>query len=126
MRHFRGESYVARLLIVDDAAFMRKLLTEMVAGKHEVCGEATTGLEAIEKYKELRPDIVTMDITMPGMQGIEAMREILTIDEEAKVLICSAIGHRQKVLEAMKNGARDFVVKPFQKEQILDAISRLV
>ncbi|USG66688.1 response regulator [Brevibacillus ruminantium] len=117
---------MARLLIVDDAAFMRRMLADMVAGKHEVCGEATTGREAIERYKELRPDIVTMDITMPEMQGIDAMREILAIDEEAKVLICSAIGHRQKVLEAMKHGARDFVVKPFQKEQILDAISRLV
>ncbi|CAM5782016.1 MULTISPECIES: response regulator [Brevibacillus] len=117
---------MARLLIVDDAAFMRKMLADMVAGKHEVCGEAANGVEAIEKYKELKPDVVTMDITMPEMQGIEAMREILAIDQEAKVLICSAIGHRQKVLEAMKNGARDFLVKPFQKEQILDAISRLV
>ncbi|EST53663.1 regulator [Brevibacillus panacihumi W25] len=117
---------MARLLIVDDAVFMRKMLCEMVAGHHEVCGEASDGLDAIEKYKELKPDIVTMDITMPHMHGIDAMRHILEYDGNAKVLICSAIGHRQKVLEAMKTGASDFVVKPFQKEQILDAITRLV
>jgi two-component system, chemotaxis family, chemotaxis protein CheY len=117
---------VARLLIVDDAAFMRRMLADMVAGEHEVCGEAANGMEAIAKYKELKPDIVTMDISMPEMQGIDAMREILAYDREARVLICSAIGHRQKVLEAMKSGARDFLVKPFQKEQVLDAISRLL
>jgi two-component system, chemotaxis family, chemotaxis protein CheY len=117
---------VARLLIVDDAAFMRRMLADMVAGEHEVCGEAANGMEAVAKYKELKPDIVTMDISMPEMQGIDAMREILAYDREAKVLICSAIGHRQQVLEAMKTGARDFLVKPFQKEQVLDAISRLL
>ncbi|WP_035299444.1 response regulator [Brevibacillus thermoruber] len=117
---------MARLLIVDDAAFMRRMLADMVAGEHEVCGEAANGMEAIAKYKELKPDIVTMDISMPEMQGIDAMREILAYDGEARVLICSAIGHRQKVLEAMKSGARDFLVKPFQKEQVLDAISRLL
>lgn len=117
---------MARLLIVDDAVFMRKMLCEMVAGHHEVCGEACDGRDAIEKYKELKPDIVTMDITMPYMHGIDAMRHILEYDNNAKVLICSAIGHRQKVLEAMKTGASDFVVKPFQQEQILDAITRLV
>lgn len=117
---------MARLLIVDDAAFMRRMLADMVAGEHEVCGEAANGMEAIAKYKELKPDIVTMDISMPEMQGIESMREILAYDREARVLICSAIGHRQKVLEAMKSGARDFLVKPFQKEQVLDAISRLL
>ncbi len=98
----------------------------MLGEQHEICGEACNGLEAVEKYKELKPDIVTMDITMPHMHGIEAMREILDYDQDAKVLICSAVGHRQKVLEAMKTGASDFVVKPFQKEQILDAITRLL
>jgi two-component system, chemotaxis family, chemotaxis protein CheY len=117
---------MARLLIVDDAAFMRRMLSEMVAGHHEVCGVASDGLEAVERYKELKPDIVTMDITMPNMHGIDAMRQILDYDHDAKILICSAIGHRQKVLEAMKTGASDFVIKPFQKEQILDAITRLV
>ena len=117
---------MARLLIVDDAAFMRMMLSDMVDGHHEVCGVAGDGLEAIEKYKELKPDIVTMDITMPNMHGIDAMREILDFDRNAKVLICSAIGHRQKVLEAMKTGASDFVIKPFQKEQILVAIARLL
>jgi two-component system chemotaxis response regulator CheY len=117
---------VARILIVDDAAFMRHMLAQMVEGVHEVCGEAANGLEAIQKYKELRPDIVTMDITMPDMQGIDVVREILAFDPQAKILMCSAMGQRQIVLEAMKTGAKDFVVKPFQKERILDAISRWV
>lgn len=117
---------MARVLIVDDAAFMRQMLTEMMVGVYEVCGEATNGIEAIEKYKLLRPDIVTMDITMPDMQGIEAVKEILDIDPDAKIVMCSAIGHRQLVLEAMKTGAKDFVVKPFQKERLLDALSRWV
>lgn len=117
---------MARVLIVDDAAFTRRMLTDMVGGQHEICGEASNGLEAIEKYKLLKPDIVTMDITMPEMHGIDAMEVILDFDGNAKVLICSAIGHRQKVLEAMKKGASDFVVKPFQKEQILDAITRIL
>jgi two-component system chemotaxis response regulator CheY len=117
---------MTRLLIVDDAAFMRRMLAEMVEGHCEVCGEASDGQEAVEKYKELYPDIVTMDITMPQMHGIEAMRQILAYDPNARILICSALGHKQKVLEAMKLGARDFVVKPFQKEQILDAIRRLL
>lgn len=117
---------MARILIVDDAAFMRHMLTQMVDGVHEVCGEAANGVEAIQKYKELRPDIVTMDITMPDMQGIDAVKEILAFDPHAKILMCSAMGQRQMVLEAMKTGAKDFVVKPFQKERILDAISRWV
>ncbi len=115
---------VARILIVDDATFMRHMLTQMLEGVHEVCGEATNGIEAIEKYKKLRPDIVTMDITMPEMQGIDAVREIIAFDPEARILMCSALGQRQMVLEAMKTGAKDFIIKPFQKERILDAISR--
>ncbi|WP_134684244.1 response regulator [Brevibacillus migulae] len=117
---------MARILIVDDAAFMRHMLSQMVAGIHEVCGEAATGVEAVKKYKELKPDIVTMDITMPDMQGIDAVREIIAFDPEAKILMCSAMGQRAMVLEAMKSGAKDFIIKPFQKERILDAISRWV
>ncbi len=117
---------MARILIVDDAAFMRHMLAQMLDGVHEVVGEASNGVEAIQKYKELLPDIVTMDITMPDMQGIEAVREILAFDPKAKILMCSAMGQRQMVLEAMKSGAKDFIVKPFQKERILDAISRWV
>jgi two-component system chemotaxis response regulator CheY len=117
---------MARILIVDDAAFMRHMLAQMVAGIHEVVGEASTGEEAVSKYKELHPDIVTMDITMPDMQGIDAVREIIAYDPNAKILMCSAMGQRQMVLEAMKSGAKDFIIKPFQKERILDAISRWV
>ena len=117
---------MARILVVDDAAFMRHMLTQMVAGIHEVVGEAATGVEAVKKYKECKPDIVTMDITMPDMQGIDAVREIIAFDPEAKILMCSAMGQRAMVLEAMKSGAKDFIIKPFQKERILDAISRWV
>lgn len=117
---------MARILIVDDAAFMRQMLVDMVSEVHQVCGEAANGIEAIEKYKELQPDIVTMDISMPDMQGIEALKEILAIDPQAKIVMCSAMGQRLMVLEAMKTGAKDFVIKPFQKERILDAISRWV
>ncbi|UFJ43357.1 response regulator [Brevibacillus humidisoli] len=117
---------VARVLIVEDTAFMRKILIEMLEGEHEVCGEAGNGREAIRLYKELSPDIVTMDVTMPDIQGIDALREIIAHDPDAKILMCSAMGQRQIVLEAMKLGAKDFIVKPFQKERLLDAISRWV
>lgn len=101
-------------------------MCDMVSEVHEVCGEAGNGIEAIKKYKELRPDIVTMDISMPDMQGIEAVKEILAIDPDAKIVMCSAMGQRMMVLEAMKSGAKDFVIKPFQKERILDALSRWI
>ncbi|WP_277613393.1 response regulator [Brevibacillus humidisoli] len=117
---------MARVLIVEDTAFMRKILIEMLEGEHEVCGEAGNGREAIRLYKELSPDIVTMDVTMPDIQGIDALREIIAHDPDAKILMCSAMGQRQIVLEAMKLGAKDFIVKPFQKERLLDAISRWV
>lgn len=117
---------MARVLVVDDATFMRHMLAQMLAGVHEVCGEAGNGLEAIEKYKELKPDIVTMDITMPDMQGIEAVRKIMEYDPKAKIVMCSAMGQRAMVLDAMKAGARDFLVKPFQKDRILDAIAKHV
>ncbi|WP_139492740.1 response regulator [Brevibacillus dissolubilis] len=117
---------MAKVLIVDDAAFMRQMLAQMLSGEHEVCGEATTGVEAIEKYKEVQPDIVTMDITMPDMMGTEAVREILKLDPTAKIVMCSAMGQRHMVLEAMKLGAKDFIVKPFQKDNILHAISKYV
>ncbi|WP_019121326.1 response regulator [Brevibacillus massiliensis] len=117
---------MARVLIVDDAAFMRHLLAKMLEGVHEVCGEAANGMEGVDLYKRLLPDIVTMDISMPDMEGIEALRRILSFDPNAKILICSAIGYRQMVLEAIKCGAKDFITKPFQKERLLDAIARWV
>jgi len=117
---------MARILVVDDAAFMRHMISQMVAGIHEVTGEAANGREAIQKYKELRPDIVTMDITMPDMQGIEAVREIIAYDPKAVILMCSAMGNREAVLTAIKSGAKDFITKPLQKERLLEAIDRWI
>jgi two-component system, chemotaxis family, chemotaxis protein CheY len=115
---------MARIMIVDDAGFMRmsirKLLTD--AG-YEVVGEAASGTVAVKLYKELQPDLVTMDITMPEMNGIECVREIVKLDPKAKIIMCSAMGQRLMVLEAIEAGARDFIVKPFVPQRVLSTIS---
>jgi two-component system chemotaxis response regulator CheY len=119
-------SLVARVLVVDDAAFMRKLLRDTLsAGGHEVVGEGKTGEEAVSLFKELRPDVVTLDITMPEKDGMAALREILGLDPGARVIMCSALGQEAKVLESIRAGARDFVVKPFQPDRVLDAVGRV-
>jgi two-component system chemotaxis response regulator CheY len=116
---------MARVLVVDDAAFMRKMVGDALsAGGHEVVGEAANGLEAIDSFKALRPDVMTLDITMPECDGLSALREILTVDPTARVVMCSALGQESKVLEAIKSGARDFVVKPFQAERVIDAVGK--
>jgi two-component system chemotaxis response regulator CheY len=116
---------MARVLIVDDAAFMRKMLGDVLAkGGHEVIGEGANGTEAITQYQALRPDIMTLDITMPEKDGLAALREILTLEPGAKIVMCSALGQESKVLEAIKCGAKDFVVKPFQPDRVLDAIGK--
>jgi len=116
---------MARVLIVDDAAFMRKMLGDVLAkGGHEVIGEGANGAEAITQYQSLRPDIMTLDITMPEKDGLAALREILTLEPSARVVMCSALGQESKVLEAIKSGAKDFVVKPFQPDRVLDAIGK--
>jgi two-component system, chemotaxis family, chemotaxis protein CheY len=116
---------MARVLIVDDAAFMRKMLGDVLAkGGHEVIGEGANGAEAITQYQALRPDIMTLDITMPEKDGLAALREILTLEPSAKIVMCSALGQESKVLEAIKSGAKDFVVKPFQPDRVLDAIGK--
>ena len=116
---------MARVLIVDDAAFMRKMLGDVLAkGGHEVIGEGANGVEAITQFQSLRPDIMTLDITMPEKDGLAALREILTIEPGAKIVMCSALGQESKVLEAIKSGAKDFVVKPFQPDRVLDAIGK--
>jgi two-component system chemotaxis response regulator CheY len=118
---------MARVLVVDDAAFMRKMVSDALAkGGHEVIGEAANGLEAVERYKELAPEVTTLDITMPEKDGISALQDILALDPSARVVMCSALGQESKVLEAIKSGAKDFVVKPFQPERVLDAITRAV
>jgi len=115
------------VLICDDAIFMRTMVSDILqqAG-FEVVGEAESGLQAIEKYQALRPDLVTMDIVMPDMGGIDAVREITKLDPQARVLMCSAMGQQALVVEALQAGARDFVVKPFQPSRVLEAVERIL
>ena len=114
-----------KVLIVDDTKFMRNILASILKKKDlEIAGEAVNGAEAIEKYKELRPDIVTMDIIMPEVDGIQAVKEILKFDPEAKILMCSAMGQQALVIEAIQAGAKDFVIKPFQPTRVLEAVDR--
>jgi two-component system, chemotaxis family, chemotaxis protein CheY len=116
---------MARVLVVDDAAFMRKLLTDaLVSGGHEVVGEAGNGVEAVARWQELRPELTTLDITMPEKDGLAALAEIMAIDPSAKIIMCSALGQEAKVLEAVRLGAKDFVVKPFQPPRVLDAVDK--
>lgn len=118
---------MATVLIVDDAKFMRMTLENMLkTSDHHVIGEAETGLQAIDKYRELKPDIVTMDITMPEMNGIEAARQIMKEYPEAKIIICSAMGQQKLVVEAIEAGAKDFIVKPFDENRVVEAINRVL
>ena len=112
------------ILVVDDAQFMRTTMRGMFNENGiEVVGEAENGLEAIEKYKELNPKVVTMDITMPEMNGIEATKEIIKFDPTAKIIVCSAMGQEAMVIEAIKAGAKAFVVKPFNEKKLIDEIN---
>ena len=116
---------MARVLVVDDAAFMRKMVTDaLTRGGHEIVGEAANGVEALVRFQELRPDVTTLDITMPEKDGLAALKEILSFDPTARVVMCSALGQESKVLESIKAGAKDFVVKPFQADRVLDAVSK--
>ena len=116
---------MARVLVVDDAAFMRKVVSDALAsGGHEVVGEAGNGTEAVQRYQELSPELVTLDITMPEKDGLEALGEIISFDPSARVLMCSALGQESKVIESIQKGAKDFVVKPFQPEQLLEAVGK--
>ena len=116
---------MARVLVVDDAAFMRKMVTDaLTAGGHEIVGEAGNGNEAFSQFQALKPDVMTLDITMPEKDGLVALKEILAFDPTAKVVMCSALGQESKVLESIKAGAKDFVVKPFQPDRVNDAIAK--
>ncbi|PLR97701.1 response regulator [Bacillus sp. T33-2] len=118
---------MARVLVTDDAAFMRMQLKDMITkAGHEVVGDADNGIVAVEKYIELRPDIVTMDITMPEMDGVSAVKEIKKIDPDAIILMCSAMGQQQMVIDAIQAGAKDFIVKPFSADRIADALKKYV
>jgi len=115
------------VLIVDDAAFMRMLLKDILTkAGYEVIAEAENGREAVEKYLAHSPDLVTMDITMPEMNGIDAARAIRTADPTAKIVMCSAMGQQSMVIEAIQIGAADFIVKPFQPARVLDAVKKVI
>lgn len=110
-------------LVVDDAIFMRTVLKKILTeAEFTVCGEAGNGLQAVEMAAELQPDIVTLDITMPEMNGIETIEKILEVSPNTKIIMCSAMGQQSKVVEAIKKGAKDFIVKPFEKTRVLQAI----
>ena len=116
-----------RVLIVDDAVFMRNMIRDIfVSGGFEVVGEAANGLEAVEKYRELRPDLTTMDIVMPFKSGIEATREIVKADPHAVVVMCSALGQEALVMEAIEAGASDFIVKPFKSEDVISVVKKVL
>jgi two-component system chemotaxis response regulator CheY len=118
---------MAKIMIVDDAAFMRMMLrTILEEAGHQVLVEAADGQEAVGRYLAYRPDMVTMDITMPVMEGIESLQEILKADPSAKVVMCSAMGQKQQIIKAIQMGAKDFIVKPFQKERVLEAVDRVL
>lgn len=119
------EGNLKRVLIVDDTKFMRDILKNILKKKDlEIVGEASNGKEAVIKYQELKPDLVTMDIIMPEMDGIEAVKKIMQIDPSARILMCSAMGQQALVIEAIQSGARDFVIKPFQPARVLEAVDR--
>jgi two-component system, chemotaxis family, chemotaxis protein CheY len=116
---------MARVLVVDDAAFMRKMVTDaLVKGGHEVVGEAGNGNEALVQFQALQPDLLTLDITMPEKDGLAALADIMAADPSAKVVMCSALGQESKVLEAIKLGAKDFVVKPFKPDRVIEAVGK--
>lgn len=118
---------MAKIMVVDDAAFMRMMLKDILTkGGYEVVGEAENGLRAVEKYKELTPDLVLMDITMPELDGIGAVKQIKSLDPNAKIIMCSAMGQQAMVLESIQAGARDFIVKPFQADRIIEAVSKII
>ena len=115
------------ILICDDAAFMRMMIKDILTKNgYNVAGEAENGLKAVEKFKEVNPDLVLMDITMPEMDGIQALKEIKKIDGGAKVIMCYAMGQQAMVIESIQAGAKDFIVKPFQAERVIEAVKKVV
>lgn len=122
-----GKTLPGRVLVVDDTAFMRLTLRRLLEKNgYEVVAEAQNGAEAIERYMETRPDIVTMDLIMPVMDGITAIKELIRRDPSCRIVVCSSMGQRALVVEALNAGARDFIVKPFQPQRVLEALARAV
>lgn len=115
------------ILICDDAAFMRMMIKDILTKNgYNVVGEAENGLKAVEKYTETKPDLVLMDITMPEMDGIQALKKIKELDSSATVIMCSAMGQQAMVIESIQAGAKDFIVKPFQADRVIEAVKKVV
>ena len=115
------------ILICDDAAFMRMMIKDILTKNgYNIVGEAENGAKAVEKYAELKPDLVLMDITMPEMDGIEALKKIKAADANASIIMCSAMGQQAMVIESIQSGAKDFIVKPFQADRVLEAVLKVV
>ena len=115
------------ILICDDAAFMRMMIKDILTKNgYNIAGEAENGAKAVEKYNELKPDLVLMDITMPEMDGIEALKKIKAGDPNAMVIMCSAMGQQAMVIESIQSGAKDFIVKPFQADRVLESIRKVL
>ena len=118
---------MAKILIVDDAAFMRMMIKDILTKNgYEIAAEAENGQKAVEKYAETNPDLVLMDITMPEMDGIQALKKIRANDGNACVIMCSAMGQQAMVIESIQAGAKDFIVKPFQADRVLEAVKKVV
>ncbi len=118
---------MARVLIADDASFMRQMIREIIEPEgHEVVGEATNGIEAVDLFNELSPDLVTMDIVMPKRSGIDAVKAIIAEHPTACIVMCSALGQETLVMEALQAGARDFIVKPFKPDSVISTIANLI
>jgi len=115
------------ILICDDAAFMRMMIKDiLLKNGYEIAGEAENGMKAVEKYKEVKPDLVMMDITMPEMDGIQALNKIKEVDPGAVVVMCSAMGQQAMVIESIQSGAKDFIVKTFDKDRVLEAVKKVI
>ena len=115
------------ILICDDAAFMRMMIKDILTKNgYNIAGEAENGQKAVEKYAELKPDLVLMDITMPEMDGIEALKRIKAADPSESVIMCSAMGQQAMVIESIQSGAKDFIVKPFQADRVIEAVQKVV
>ena len=116
-----------RVLVADDAAFMRQMIREILEAEGlEVVGEAVDGVEAIDQFSKLHPDLVTMDIVMPRRSGIDAVKGILELDPQARVVMCSALGQETLVMEALQAGARDFIVKPFKPDNVIATLAKVL
>lgn len=127
MREYGKVTSMAKILVVDDAAFMRMTIKKMVeAHGHKVVAEAENGVEAVEKSVDIKPDVILLDITMPEMNGVDALKQIKQLEPTSKVIICSAMGQQAMVAQAIQYGAKDFIVKPFEEDRLIAAIDRVM